>query len=64
MNKYEALRKHEIRAWLLELRYASERDDRRTAGKRIRAHLRRLGHRRGLRGTVVGNSASKASGHT
>ena len=61
MDKYDELRKREIKAWLLELLHASKRADRRTAGKRIRARLRKLGHRGGLRGIVVGNSASKGS---
>jgi hypothetical protein len=48
----ESLRKREIKAWLTELRYASKRSDFAKAGRRIRAHLRRLGHKGGSNGAV------------
>jgi hypothetical protein len=42
------LRGREVKAWLTELRHATARHDR-DATKRIRTHLRRLGHTGGLR---------------
>jgi hypothetical protein len=52
MEAYDELREREAKAWKTELRHAKERRDRKSE-KRIRGHLRRLGHYGGLKEAIA-----------